>query len=42
MNIAIDYLSTSVIGLNANRIAIVTESQSLCAELLGTDTEQEL
>ena len=42
MNIAIDYLSTSVIGLNANMIAIVTDSQSLCAALLGTDTEQEL
>ena len=42
INIAIDYLSTFVIGLNANRIAIVTDSQSLCAALLGTDTEQEL
>ena len=42
MNIAIHYLSTSVIGLNASRIAIVTDSQSLCAALLGTDTEQEL
>ena len=40
MNIAIDYLSTSAIGLNANRTAIVTDSQSLCAALLGTDTEQ--
>ena len=42
MNIAIYYLSTSVIGLNANMITIVTDSQSLCAALLGTDTEQEL
>ena len=40
MNIAIDYLSTSAIGLNANRTAIVTDSRSLCAALFGTDTEQ--
>ena len=42
MNIAIDYLSTSDIGLSAKRIAIVTDSQSLCVALLGTDPELEL
>ena len=42
MNIAIDYLTTSNIGMNADKIAIVTDSQSLCAALLGIDPELEL
>ena len=42
MNIAIDYLTPSNIGMNAAKIAIVTDSQSLCAALLGTDPELEL